>query len=183
VLYVLIMYCTGVCPGWMPPPSGVLFFSKLADCRAEIAKHQDIIDMTMSGPDGKAMPDTRFQQTCSTMYAEPKQLDRILVPSQLEQLLKDYNADRAAHPTCVATLKGQCVEHDPRLKSDKCNGSAICVADGPSFTSIGSCRVGEFYTWPDGATAPMCENPKTRQLAPPCDKQFAGRCAITEVTR
>jgi hypothetical protein len=85
MIYVLIMYCSGICPANLPPPSGVLLYTSLTDCE----EHRALFYATkIIGPDGKPVTNVKMLETCSTVYAEPKQLDRLLDPQKLEQLLK-----------------------------------------------------------------------------------------------
>lgn len=87
-MYILILYCSGFCPSWLPAPNGVLFYSSLAECQATMTRMGDSTGHVFDGK-GKLMAHTHFKETCATMYAEPEQLDRILNPKKLEQFLKD----------------------------------------------------------------------------------------------
>jgi hypothetical protein len=89
MLYVIIMYCTGFCPSEaMAPPSDALFYSSYADCQAHLKEFPDFKPQRLAG----SPIDTAEKQTCARVLAEPKQLDRILIPEQLEKLLKEYKA-------------------------------------------------------------------------------------------
>lgn len=75
MLYVLIMYCSGFCPDRLPAPSGALMFTSLKDCyavRDAFPPRQHPTDVN-----GKLMKQTFMKQTCSKLYADPKQLDRL----------------------------------------------------------------------------------------------------------
>lgn len=90
MLYALIMYCTGLCPATFPPPSGVLLYTSLADCEADKAKF-DISTGRVVDEHGKPIPNVKMRQTCATMYSDPKQLDRLLNPKKLAQMLEEHS--------------------------------------------------------------------------------------------
>jgi hypothetical protein len=186
MLYVLIMYCVGNCPAWLPAPNDVLFYSKLADCQAEMAKlSNNSTDPWYGGitDDGERIGPMQYRQTCATVYAEPEQIDRIIIPTQLERLIADYQADRKAHPVCALGDDTKCLEHDPPQPSDPCksDSGAFCnvTLKFPktivNLTSSGSCSVGEYAVWRGNKLA--CKNPDTKKIQPACAGPFKGRCA------
>lgn len=75
MLYVLILYCSGLCPSSIPAPDGALLFTSLKDCKtalAAISSKPKIFDAH-----GKQMRRTFQKKTCAHLYADPKQLDRL----------------------------------------------------------------------------------------------------------
>jgi hypothetical protein len=89
MLYVLIMYCSGLCPDNFPPPNGVLFYTSWDDCQAELkalANTTKIVDEK-----GRVLRGTHEKKTCAHLYGDKKQFDRLFDPKQLEQLLKEHS--------------------------------------------------------------------------------------------
>lgn len=75
MLYVLIMYCSGICPDRLPGPDGSLLFTSLKDCqevRDSLPPPKSIAD-----ENGKPMKNTHQKMKCAHLYADPKQLDRL----------------------------------------------------------------------------------------------------------
>lgn len=77
MLYVLILYCSGLCPSSRSAPDGVLLFTSLQDCKTALAATASITKAKIFDANGKQMRHTFQKQTCAHMYADPKQLDRL----------------------------------------------------------------------------------------------------------
>lgn len=91
MIYALIMYCTGFCPAELiGPPSDVLLFTSYADCQEELKKYSGF-EMNPNPLPGSPIK-TGQKETCARVFADPKQLDRLLRPDQLGRMLKDYEA-------------------------------------------------------------------------------------------
>lgn len=76
MLYVLILYCSGICPDNLPAPNGALLFTSLKDCHTALANIASgkrlIVDSN-----GKPLLHLHQKQTCASLWADPKQLDRL----------------------------------------------------------------------------------------------------------
>ena len=81
MLYVLILYCSGVCPDI--PPDGALLFTSLADCRKAIPNI--IIPSAIHDERGKLMPKAHDKPTCAHLWVDPKQLERLRSPSSSKE--------------------------------------------------------------------------------------------------
>jgi hypothetical protein len=68
MLYVFILYCTGTCPEWLPPPSDVLLYHSLTECEAQKTKFDDFPQSVIV--DGKPRADIHVKATCARLETD-----------------------------------------------------------------------------------------------------------------
>lgn len=164
MLYVIILYCTGFCPAeFIGPPSDVLFFSNYADCKAELKEHGPL-QMSPNPLPGSPIK-TEKRETCARVFADPKQLDRILKSDQLGPALDEYKAHGDGWKPWVP--KG-------------CEGKIVCTPNdmvgpcgkGMDFGCLFKPKESPKAVKPMSCSGPICGSsglPVTKWVTPPCD--------------